>query len=246
MKKKSLYFWGATFISAVAFSFASCSQEDDFIIDSGLDIDSQVPLTRADGGDRPNQIPKVDDQCGPYAATKVAMNKGVEQETGQKNKDGSPKKAKVGSCNYPASRYYQEFNNTHESRTWDYCDKRGNKIESGPLAGTYKGASDHMYPSALLAIGKETGVLEGGYEYFETYEELVSRLSSSSFKEKHPAGTYIIHNPRARGGQGHFSVGMGMTKNGKVKTEDALGYPKYSKDDDAKPGDEKTGWTVLY
>ena len=51
MKKKSLYFWGATFISAVAFSFASCSQEDDFIIDSGLDIDSQVPLTRSEGGD---------------------------------------------------------------------------------------------------------------------------------------------------------------------------------------------------
>ena len=60
MKKKSLYFWGATFISAVAFSFASCSQEDDFIIDSGLDIDSQVPMTRSEAGDGMSFNPKYD------------------------------------------------------------------------------------------------------------------------------------------------------------------------------------------
>ena len=60
MKKKSLYFLGATFISAVAFSFASCSQEDDFIIDSGLDIDSQVPLTRSEGGDGISFNPRYD------------------------------------------------------------------------------------------------------------------------------------------------------------------------------------------
>lgn len=242
MKKKSLYFWGATFISAVAFSFASCSQEDDFIIDSGLDIDSQVPLTRADGGDRPNQIPKVDNQCGPYAATQVAMNKGVELETGKQNKDGSPKKAVVGTCNYPAKKYYEKFNQIHESRQWDYCDNEGNKIEG---AGKYTGASDHMYPSALLAIGKETGVLEGGYEYFETYEELVSRLKSSSFKEDHPAGTYIIHNPR-EGGAGHFSVGRGVSSKGKVLTTDSDGNGSYSKGDDANNPKAKKGWTVLY
>lgn len=51
MKKKEFYFGGLLVVSAILFIFASCTQEDDFIVDNGLDIDSQVPLTRSGGGD---------------------------------------------------------------------------------------------------------------------------------------------------------------------------------------------------
>lgn len=39
------------FVAVVAFMFTSCSQDDDFIINNGLDIDSQVPMTRSEPGD---------------------------------------------------------------------------------------------------------------------------------------------------------------------------------------------------
>ena len=51
MKKRFFYLGGATFVAVVAFMFTSCSQDDDFIINNGLDIDSQVPMTRSESGD---------------------------------------------------------------------------------------------------------------------------------------------------------------------------------------------------
>ena len=51
MKKRTFYLGGAALVAVVTFMFASCSQEDDFIINNGLDIDSQVPMTRSEPGD---------------------------------------------------------------------------------------------------------------------------------------------------------------------------------------------------
>lgn len=68
MKKNVFYFGGLLVVSAILFIFASCTQEDDFIVDNGLDIDSQVPLTRSGGGDinpNPNVITHAKaGQCG--------------------------------------------------------------------------------------------------------------------------------------------------------------------------------------
>ncbi len=106
MKKRSLYFWGATFVFAVAFVFASCSQEDDFIVDNGLDIDSQVPLTRSGAGDvnGPAGIPEVDNQCGTWGLTKVAYNKKIERPTGEINKEGTPQMKRAGSSENSCSK----------------------------------------------------------------------------------------------------------------------------------------------
>ena len=84
MKKRFFYSGGATFVAVVAFMFASCSQEDDFIINNGLDIDSQVPMTRSEPGDgmiqqdsqpwrKQHMDESKENKCGTWALTEMLI-----------------------------------------------------------------------------------------------------------------------------------------------------------------------------
>lgn len=246
MKKNVFYFGGLLVVSAILFIFASCTQEDDFIVDNCLDIDSQVPLTRSGGGDDggPAAIPNVEDQCGPWATTKVAYNKGVRMPTGNMKPDGSPEIARVGSDKYSCSRYYDEINTIHENRTWHYCDSVGQVI-TGPGAGTYQGSPTEMYPSALKSIGQELGALTGNQNYYNTFAELKQYLLDHNLE----SGTYIIFNPRT-GGRGHYYVGKGVARygqdKGKILLEDATGGGYTISEADNPQEGEKKGFVLIY
>ena len=66
MKKRNLYVLGTALVSVVAFMLASCSADDDFVpSNADIDIDSQVPLTRAgiDVNTDPNHVNYQDGEC---------------------------------------------------------------------------------------------------------------------------------------------------------------------------------------
>jgi len=65
MKKKVFFISGTVVVFALLFMFASCSSDDDFIVDNNLDINSQIPLTRGgfDINPGPNDFRWDQDEC---------------------------------------------------------------------------------------------------------------------------------------------------------------------------------------
>ena len=260
MKRKRLLFLSSSLVITSAFFVASCSSDDDFLMGNGLDINSQVPLTRGgcdnDGG--PAYIPKVNDQCPEWSLTKVAYNKKTKVATGNKNKDGSPEMATVGSDKYSCTKFYKKVCEINTSRYWPRCDKYGEKITHGPDANKYDQGNDTtMAPSVLREIGRELNCLDGEQEFFDTFEELQQRINSDSFNRDHKPGTYIIFNPREDNNQGHFYVGKGVEKygdnRGNINVQDAKGNKTLSKANDPKKDaqgnpleSEKKGFVLLY
>lgn len=239
MERKNLLFLSWSLVITSAFFVASCSSDDDFLMEKDLDINTQVPLTRSEGGDGgPADIPKVDDQCGTRAATEAAYNKEIKRPTGNKKKDGSPEYARVGSDKYSCTRFYKEFNEIHENNYWPRCDKYGNEISTGDDAGkTDKGTKKGIVPSALREIGKEMGVFEGVQLYCDNYEELSAQISSIS--RTHEAGTYVIQDRRKQ----HYYTCRGIEKygdhKGQVIVKDAKGTDYISKENDPKESGPK-------
>lgn len=101
---------------------------------------------------------------------------------------------------------------------------------------SYRYTGGAMAPSVASAIGKKSGILEGEIMYFDSYEKMQSYISSDSFKNDHPDGTYIISSES----QKHATVGRGVDEKGNVHYQDAAHKSEYK-------DDEQTGcWTIIF
>lgn len=65
---------------------------------------------------------------------------------------------------------------------------------------------------------------------------MYATISSVSFQNEHPKGTYIINSAKER----HATVGNGLSKNGEIKYSDSTGNGRYDSDK------QKGEWTIIY
>ena len=267
MKRKTLLFLSSSLVFTSAFFVASCSSDDDFLMGNGLDINSQVPLTRSgDGGTGASQevnedpsakykVPVEDDECGLWAITQMAVDNKIEINTGKTDKKGKPIKRKVGHAygsdqkTYTATDAYNDLKNSARSKDRFNYDNRGNR-----QSGTHRYTDGEITPTDLADVAFDAGIMTGGKEYFESYEEMVQFLDSDDWKSKHKKGTYVLYNPRETKDQGHFSICNGTKYNKKtnqmeVNCKDWAGKKTYTSSDDNYPegmNENRKGWAILY
>lgn len=228
MNKKTII--GGTFAAVAAIvaasSFISCSSDDesdDYYYN--LDVTSRTPTTRSANTDGdisfgstvgPYDVPQNQDECMLYAIIKIAATKHIPITTVEVDKNGEFKTQThtIGRNNYTATMAYNYVKGLATSQQWTPCDVSGNPI---PNSESYNYTGGAMAPSVAASIAKQSGILRGQTIYFKTYNDLQKYISSDSFKNEHPAGTYIINSTE----QGHASIGRGVDKNGYVKYTDA-------------------------
>lgn len=271
MERKNLLFLSSSLVITSAFIVASCTSDDDFLMEKGLDINSQVPLTRSDdGGSGASQdlnadpsakynVPIEDNECAWWAAVQMAINNRIDVNTGKTDKRGKPIKRKIGSAygpdnkTYTAADAYNDIKNIARSKDRNNHDYMGNET-----TGTHRYTDGEVFPADLADVTSEAGIMEGEMEFFENFGELTHTLNSEAWKSKHSKGTYMLYNPRETRNKGHFSICNGtkinkQTNQLEINCKDSGGNRTYTNSDDNYPNgiDEndkatRKGWIIIY
>lgn len=163
MKKKVFFISGTVVVFALLFMFASCSSDDDFLMGNGLDINSQVPLTRSgDGGTGAEQSTKKyedfeheDDECLLVSLVRKIIEK-----------------LKKNNVEITAQNGGQAQYNRLKERAKQI------DIEKGNTKNPYSGGQ--MPHDIYLDLGKEEGILSGVVE--TDYQEYLNENTPVSIE----------------------------------------------------------------
>jgi len=163
MKKNVFFISGTVIVSALLFMFASCSSDDDFLMGNGLDINSQVPLTRSgDGGTGAEQSTKKyedfeheDDECLLVSLVRKIIEK-----------------LKKNNVEITAQNGGQAQYNRLKERAKQI------DIEKGNTKNPYSGGQ--MPHDIYLDLGKEEGILSGVVE--TDYQEYLNENTPVSIE----------------------------------------------------------------
>ena len=92
-----------------------------------------------------------------------------------------------------------------------------------------------MLMAILSKAQKHTTIQE--VQYFNSYNELKTYISTAEFKNNHPSGSYIISSDSGE----HAVIGKGVDRKGNIIYSDAKNSRSKFKDS------EKTGsWTLIF
>jgi len=230
----------------------SCSKDDEYEDFYSLDINSHTPATRSSMNDwqetgasqtygGPTQdiyyVPQHEDECMMYAIISIAKDN--QKVISFKDKNGKIIKKRIGqnlgnNKVFSATVAYETVKGMATSQMWPVCDDSGKPIEGGGEHEYTKGA---MEPTIAVAIGKESGILSGVIQYFDSFDELQDYIEKTSFQQKHKKGTYIICSKKGR----HATIGYGIRK-GEIQYKDAKHQNRTAYDNEEKEGK----WSLIY
>lgn len=239
MKKKFIMFAIGFFAIATITTIVSCNKDCDYDNFYGLDINDNTPLTRNTAfeisppqNDTARNVPVMKDECMLYAIVKIAVNNKLKFQA-PSAKTGEWAERTVGN-GYSAATAYNDVKSIATQNTWPVCDVNGNPI-AGEKKQSYMGGA--MPLSIGAAVGKQTGILKGGIIHFDSYDQVISYISSSQWKGEHSNGSYLISNDSAK----HVGICNGVSKKGNLRYSDSDGANNYTK---KKNGSD--AWTVIY
>ena len=240
--KKNVVYASMGMLVISAFTVVSCSEDEELDDFYNLDISSRTPITKSTqadwesgasqtiGGTNPYAIPVNENECMLYALIKIASSQKI--KINYVNNDGKEEHKEIGG-KFSAEKAYNYVKSLATSQEWDPCDVYGNPIPDGDK---YRYQGGAMAPSVAVEIGRESGILNGGYIHFSTFDDMQAHISSPEFQKDHPDGTYIICSE----GSAHAAVG-GLNRKGNVTYTDANNSSSTYKDS------EKNGsWTLIF
>lgn len=179
-----------------------------------LDVSNNTPLTRSGSMDYEGNgqsyynnnaytPPTYDNECVLWSLITIAVNKGSKINV-VNNKNNSVSTKKI-SRSYTATNAYNYVKSLAIGQTWT--------SEEDGLVHTYVGGA---MPNSIAAnIAKQSGILEGIEQKFNSYEDLYAFITNPTWSKAHPDGTYLISNMTI----GHTTVCNGCNKNGSIKLE---------------------------